>query len=265
MTTSASATKNLLITGGAKGIGLMITRHLFHTNPHALLHIFVIQRSGEPSREHLRELLPEMIPGKHQITWIQSDLSSMDGIESAVKEIQSKTSTLNALVNNSGATWGEPLETYQEKGYDKVLNLNLKAPFFLTQKLLGLLKAGHEQSGEASRIVNIGSINGLQAPLLPTFAYSASKSALHMLTQHLARHLSPQITVNAVACGLFHTNMTKGTVKVMGADRMTRDIPMQRMGEQKDIGRVMDLFLGSDWITGAIVVLDGGVSLNSRF
>ena len=119
-------------------------------------------------------------------------------------------------MNNAGATWGEPLETFPESGWDKVLNLNLKSPFFLTRALLPLLVQTATQDDPA-RVINIGSIDGLHVPPMPTYSYSSSKAALHHLTRVLARELGPRyVTVNAVAPGPFESKMMAATLRDFG-------------------------------------------------
>ena len=134
------------------------------------------------------------------------------------------------LFNNAGATWGAPLAQFPESGWDRVLDLNVKGTFLVTQALLPLLKAA-SAPGDPSRVVNIGSVDGLRPPPphYNNFSYSASKAAVHMLTRHLASELAPDVLVNAIAPGLFETKMTAGMLSAAGA-AVAQHIPLRRIG-----------------------------------
>jgi NAD(P)-dependent dehydrogenase (short-subunit alcohol dehydrogenase family) len=147
------------------------------------------------------------------------------------------------LVNNAGANWGESIDSYPDSAFDKVLTLNLRRVFTLTQKLLPLLETAGTPSNP-SRVINIGSINGINQPALSTYAYSASKAGLHQLSRHLAAHLAERnITVNAIAPGLFDSKMTKG-ILTDSRDIAVQGIPLNRIGEPEDIAGAC-LFLSS--------------------
>ncbi len=144
------------------------------------------------------------------------------------------------LVNNAGATWGAPLAEYPSSAFDKVLDLNVKAPFLLTQAVLPLLEAA-ATADDPARIINIGSIDAIQVPMLETYAYSSSKAAIHQLTRHLARQLGPRhITVNAVAPGPFESKMMAETLRNFG-DAIARTSPLGRIGPLRRHGRRRDL------------------------
>ena len=164
------------------------------------------------------------------------------------------------LVNNAGANWGAPLTEYPESGWDKVMALNVKAVFDLTRLLLPQLQNG-SHPGDPARVINVGSIDGLQVPLLETYAYSTSKAAVHHLTRVLARKLAPQITVNAIAPGPFESKMMAATLKNFG-DAIRKGCPMGRIGEASDMAGVA-IYLASKagaYVTGAVIPVDGGIS-----
>jgi NAD(P)-dependent dehydrogenase (short-subunit alcohol dehydrogenase family) len=165
------------------------------------------------------------------------------------------------LVNNAGANWGERLETFPADAWDKVLNLNVKAPFFLTRALLPQLEAAGTPDDPA-RVINIGSIDGIQVPILNTYSYSASKAAVHHLSRVLARELGPRnITVNAVAPGPFESKMMAETLRNFG-DTIAASSPLHRIGRPDDMAGVA-LYLASragSYVTGAVIPVDGGIA-----
>ena len=183
------------------------------------------------------------------------------GCQQLAAAVTAEFGSLQILVNNAGATWGEPLETFPESGWDKVLNLNLKSPFFLTRALLPLLVQTATQDDPA-RVINIGSIDGLHTPSMPTYSYSASKAALHHLTRVLARELGPRyVTVNAVAPGPFESKMMAATLRDFG-DAIAAMSPLGRIGRPDDMAGVA-VFLASRagaYITGAVIPVDGGIA-----
>jgi NAD(P)-dependent dehydrogenase (short-subunit alcohol dehydrogenase family) len=164
-------------------------------------------------------------------------------------------------VNNAGATWGAPLEEFPAAAWDKVVDLNLKSPFFLTRAFLPLLEAAGTHDDPA-RVINVGSIDGLHVPSLPTYSYSASKAGLHHLTRVLARELGPrQITVNAVAPGPFESKMMAATLASAG-DAIAAAAPLRRIGRPDDMAGVA-VYLASragSYVTGAVIPVDGGLA-----
>lgn len=162
------------------------------------------------------------------------------------------------------ATWGEPLETYSEAAWNKLLNLNVKAIFFLTRACLGLLKAA-ASTDDPGRVINLGSIDGIRIPSLETYAYSASKAAVHQLTKTLANRLAKEhVTVNAIAAGAFYSRMMKATIDSAG-EVIRGNIPLGRTGSDSDAAGTA-IWLSSRagaWTTGSIVVVDGGHTIIS--
>jgi NAD(P)-dependent dehydrogenase (short-subunit alcohol dehydrogenase family) len=164
------------------------------------------------------------------------------------------------LVNNAGATWGAPLAEHDTASWDRVLNLNVQGIFHTTKFFLPLLEAGASPD-QPSRVINIGSIDGIHVPVLESYSYSASKAAVHQLTRHLAKRLAPTITVNAVAPGPFESKMMAATLEAFG-DRIAESAPLKRIGRPDDMAGVT-IFLSSRagaYVTGAVIPVDGGIA-----
>jgi len=195
-----------------------------------------------------------------QVHAIPADVSSEEQCAALIAGISERESALHILVNNAGATWGAPFDSFPPAAFDKVLTLNVKAPFVLTQLARPLLEAA-ATSDDPARVLNIGSIDGLTVPRLNTFSYSASKAALHQLTRHLAYELSPTILVNAIAPGPFPSKMMAATLDAVG-DRLAAAVPVKRIGQTEDMAAAA-VFLASraaNYITGAVLPVDGGLS-----
>jgi len=243
--------KTGVVTGGSRGIGLMIARGLLEAGAR----VYISSRKADACAAAERELTPY---GK--IVAIPADLSAEAECLRLAAEIGQREPALNVLVNNAGATWGAPIEDFPATAWDKVVDLNLKAPFFMTRAVLPLLEAGGTQDDPA-RVINIGSIDGLRVPPFPTYAYSASKAGLHHLTRVLARELGPRrITVNAVAPGPFESKMMAATLKTFG-DAIADAAPLKRIGRPDDMAGVA-IYLASRagaYVTGAVIPVDGGI------
>jgi NAD(P)-dependent dehydrogenase (short-subunit alcohol dehydrogenase family) len=245
--------KTAVVTGGTRGIGLMIARGLLQAGA---ARVYISSRKADGCADAERELTKF-----GQATAIQADLSTEAECLRLASEVGARESALHILVNNAGATWGAPMEDFPASAWDKVLDLNLKSPFFLTRALLPLLEAGGTHDDPA-RVINIGSIDGLHVPSLPTYSYSASKAGLHHMTRVLARELGPRhITVNAVAPGPFESKMMAATLRSAG-DAIAAAAPLRRIGRPDDMAGAA-VFLSSRagaYVTGAVLPVDGGLA-----
>jgi NAD(P)-dependent dehydrogenase (short-subunit alcohol dehydrogenase family) len=244
--------KTALVTGGSSGIGLMIARGYVEAGAK----VYISSRKADVCEEVAAELSKV-----GTCLSLPADLSSEAECDRLAAEISALEPRLDILVNNAGATWGEPLETFPESAWDKVLDLNLKSPFFLTRAFLPLLQEAGTQDDPA-RVVNIGSIDGLHVPPMNTYSYSSSKAALHHLTRVLARELGPRhITVNAVAPGPFESKMMAATLDAFGKEIAARS-PLGRIGRPDDMAGVV-VFLSSragSYVTGSVLAVDGGIA-----
>ncbi|KAH8916442.1 reductase-like protein [Atractiella rhizophila] len=261
--------KVVVVTGGGKGIGLMISTAFVSAG----CKVYIISRdlkSLQATADSLNKL-SQTKGNIGQCIALQADLQKLDHIEKVVKEIESKEKAIHVLVNNSGANWGEELASYPDAAFTKVVNLNLQRVFTLTQKLLPLLMKGAVRAQDGSfsdpaRIINIGSVDGIRVPSLETYAYSASKAALHHLSKVLAVRLGPEgITSNAIAAGPFETKMMKATLEA-GRESIVGANPMLRIGTPEDIGALC-IFLSArsgSYVNGAIIPLDGGVVIAGK-
>ena len=244
--------KAAVVTGGTRGIGLMIARGLLQAGAGK---VYVSSRKAEGCAQAERELA-----AYGQVQAIQADLSSEAECLRLAGEVGEREPALHVLVNNAGATWGAPLEEFPAAAWDKVLDLNLKSPFFLTRAFLPMLEAAGTPEDPA-RIINIGSIDGLRVPPMQTYSYSASKAGLHHLTRVLARELGPRhITVNAIAPGPFESKMMASTLRSFG-DAIAGAAPLRRIGRPDDMAGAA-VFLSSRagaYVTGAVLPVDGGI------
>jgi NAD(P)-dependent dehydrogenase (short-subunit alcohol dehydrogenase family) len=244
--------KRALVTGGTRGIGLMMARGLLQAGAR----VVISSRKAdacEDARAHLAEF--------GDVTAIPADLSTHDECRRLAGLVTADDQPLHILVNNAGATWGEPLESFPDSAWDKVLDLNVKSPFWLVQELVPALKATGTQDDPA-RIINVGSIDALHVSPLPTYSYASAKAALHQLTRVLARELGPQhVTVNAVAPGPFQSKMMAATLAAAG-DAIAAAAPLRRIGRDDDMAGIA-VFLASragSYLTGAVIPVDGGIA-----
>jgi NAD(P)-dependent dehydrogenase (short-subunit alcohol dehydrogenase family) len=252
------AGKRVFITGGASGIGRMITEGLAERGAR----IFTCSRK----QSSLDELTAEL-KGKRgfDVTAEAADLSRMEDIERMARRAgEHFGGELDVLINNAGATWGAEIDEYPESGWDKVFDLNVKAMFFLTQKCLPLLRKTAAPPLRLSRVINIGSISGIQNPSDNAWAYHPAKAAVHHLTTNLAKRLVRDgIAVNAIAPGLFPSKMTAFVMPGGDTSMVSKVIPMGRPGQPSDIvGAVVYLAsAASAFATGTLIRLDGGSAL----
>ena len=244
--------KSVLVTGGSRGIGLMIARGFVEAGAK----VYISSRKREACDQVASELSKA-----GQCLSVPADVSTEAGARDLAAQVAQHESSLHILVNNAGANWGAPLAEYPDAAWDKVLALNVKGPFLLTRALLPLLENG-AAAGDPARVINIGSIDGLQVPLLDTYAYSASKAAVHHLTRVLARQLAPRgITVNAIAPGPFESKMMAVTLERFKA-AIVANCPLGRIGEPEDMAGIA-IYLASRagaYVTGAVIPVDGGIS-----
>ena len=243
--------KVALVTGGSRGIGLMIARGLVEAGAR----VYISSRKADVCAEVAAEL--------SEVGWCEAlpaDLSDSESLLALVTQLGRREDRLHVLVNNAGATWGAPLGEFPELGFDKVLNVNVKAVFFLTQQLVPMLeKAG--SPGDPARVINIGSIDGLHVPFTENFSYSASKAAVHQLTRVLSLHLGPRhIAVNAVAPGPFESKMTEWLLGNY-EQQIAEHCALGRIGVPADMAGVA-IFLASRagaYLTGTVIPVDGGI------
>ena len=243
--------KVVLVTGGSRGIGEMIARGFVDAGAK----VYISSRKAEAC-----DALAAELSKSGSCTSLPADLSSEAECRRLAEEIASREDHLDVLVNNAGATWGAPMADYDEAAWERVLALNVKAVFHLTKFLRPLLEvAGSAES--PARVINIGSIDGLHVPEMDTFAYSASKAAVHQLTRHLAKAMAPKVTVNAIAPGPFESKMMHATLANFG-DAIAGAAPMKRIGKPSDMAGAA-IFLASpaaSYITGAVLPVDGGIA-----
>ncbi len=248
--------KVALVTGGSRGIGQMIAEGYVANG----VRTYISARKADAC-----DATAARMSEFGECISIPADLSTMEGIQTLADEIKSREGQLDILVNNAGATWGASIEEFPEAAWDKVMDINVKGPFFLTQAMLPLLEAA-SSAEDPARIINIGSIDGLNVNKMGTYSYGSSKAAVHHLTRTLASHLADRfITANAIAPGPFPSKMTAGIQQAMG-DQITENVPLKRWGEPADMAGTA-IFLASKaaaYISGAVIPVDGGIVASSR-
>ena len=246
--------KVAVVTGGSRGIGRMIAEGLVSNG----VKVYITARKAEACDATAAELseIGECIS-------IPGDMSTEEGVTAFAAAVSEREEQLDILVNNAGAVWGAPIGEFPEEGFDKVLAINVKAPFMLTQALLPLLKASGSAEDPA-RVINIGSIDGRRVPDTPNYSYSASKAGIHMLTRHMAHHLVQEdITFNAIAPGPFESKMMAYALDDPETRKVIEGVvPRGRIGSPEDVAGTV-LYLSSRagaYLTGAIIPVDGGIS-----
>jgi NAD(P)-dependent dehydrogenase (short-subunit alcohol dehydrogenase family) len=245
------AGKTALVTGGTRGIGKMIAEGFVDAGAT----VYISSRKADAVADVAAEL-----SAKGTCIGIPADLSQESECRRLAEEMAGRVDGLDILVNNAGATWGAPLVDYDEAAFERVLALNVKGVFHLTKFLVPLLqKAGSQE--EPARVINIGSIDGIGVPTLETYAYSASKAAVHQLTRHLAKRLAPTITVNAIAPGPFESKMMAATLEAFG-EQIAASAPLRRIGRPDDMAGAA-IYLSSRagaYLTGTVIPVDGGIA-----
>jgi NAD(P)-dependent dehydrogenase (short-subunit alcohol dehydrogenase family) len=237
-----------LVTGGSRGIGRMIAEGFVASGAK----VYVSSRRTDACEATAAALGPNCIPLPH-------DVSTVEGCRALAADLAEREPSLDILVNNAGAAWGEAFESFPEKGWDKVMDLNVKSPFFLTQALHGLLKAGGSPERPA-KVINITSIDGQRLNAWETYSYQASKAALIHLTRRMAARLvRDQIHVTSIAPGAFPSDMNKAARDHGGT--VAQAIPAKRIGVAEDMAGAA-IFLASragDYVVGETVTVDGGL------
>lgn len=245
------AGKRAVVTGGGSGIGTMIARGFVEAGVSV-----IIASRKEASLKEVTDELSQL----GECSYVVADLSTEEGCRSLGEAVAARWDSLDILVNNAGATWGAPLAEHDTKSWARVLDVNVEGVFHTTKFLLPLLQAAGTVE-EPARVINVGSVDGIQVPALETYSYSSSKAAVHQLTRHLAKHLAPEITVNAIAPGPFQSRMMRATLEAAG-DHMARMMPLKRIGRPEDVAGLA-IFLSSmagSFLTGTVIPLDGGVA-----
>ena len=243
--------KVVLVTGGTRGIGEMIARGFVEAGAT----VYVSSRKAD-----VGDALAKELNQSGSCTSLPADLSKESECARLIEELAAREDHLDVLVNNAGATWGAPMSEYDETAFERVLALNVKGVFHLTKFARHLLEV-NAAADRPSRVINVGSIDALHVPTMETYAYSASKAAVHQLTRHLAKALAPLVTVNAIAPGPFESKMMHATLEAFG-EAIAAAAPMKRIGKASDMAGTA-IFLASpaaSYITGAIVPVDGGIA-----
>jgi NAD(P)-dependent dehydrogenase (short-subunit alcohol dehydrogenase family) len=239
-----------LITGGSRGIGKMIATGFLQQGAR----VYITARKAEACEETAREL-----SALGTCIALPADVSTVEACQALAAEIGSREEALDILVNNAGAAWGEDFDTFPEKGWDKVVDLNMKTPFFLTQALHGALKAA--AASRPAKVINIASIDGISVNPWETYSYAASKAGLIHLTRRMALRLAKDnIVVSGIAPGPFASEMNKQARD--HADEVARRVPVGRIGTTEDMAGAA-IFLASragDYVVGDTIVVDGGVT-----
>lgn len=244
--------KVAIVTGGSRGIGLMAARGLLQAGAR----VYIASRKSDAVTAAVAEL-----EEFGTVTGLSADLSTEAGCKAFADEIKAREDRIDILVNNAGATWGAPLEEFPAAAWDRVFDVNVKAPFFLTQAFLPLLEKSGSQDDPA-RIINIGSIDAIHTPQHEAYSYGPSKAAIHQLTRVLAAKLGDKwITVNAIAPGPFESKMMASRLAEAG-DEIAAYSRLNRIGRPDDIAGGV-IFLSSragSYLTGAIIPIDGGIA-----
>ena len=241
-----------LVTGGSRGIGKMIAAGFLESGAR----VYISSRKADVCDATAAALATE---GRECIS-VPKDISTVDGCRALAEEIGRREGKLDILVNNAGAAWAAPFDEFPEHGWDKVMNLNVKSPFFLTQALHSALRAAASDDRPA-KVINIASIDGIRLNPLETYSYHASKAALIYLTQRIAARLvADRILVNAIAPGPFASEMNRAARD--RADEVAARTPLRRIGRDEDMAGAA-IYLASragDYVAGETIAVDGGIA-----
>ncbi len=241
-----------LVTGGSRGIGAMIVQGFLE---HGCSRVYITARKAAQCDEAARQLSQY-----GECISIPGDVSTLEGIQTLAAAISNREPRLDILVNNAGAAWGAEFDTFPESGWDKVVDLNLKTPFFLTQALAPQLRAA-AATGHLAKVINIASIDGISINEMETYSYAGSKAGLIHMTKRMAlRLIKDNIGVTAIAPGAFASEMNK--VARDHADAISKMIPAGRVGTAEDMAGAA-IYLASragDYVVGSTIIVDGGVT-----
>jgi NAD(P)-dependent dehydrogenase (short-subunit alcohol dehydrogenase family) len=244
-----------LVTGGSRGIGRMIAEGFLMQGAKVYISSRKIAQC-DAAAEALSAAGGICIS-------LPQDVSTVEGCKALAARITALEPKLDILVNNAGAAWGAGFDEFPESGWDKVLNLNLKSPFFLTQALHGPLAAA-ASAEKPAKVINIASIDGIRLNPQETYSYHASKSGLIYLTRRMAATLiAENIVVSCIAPGAFASDMNRDARD--HGEAVARRIPMGRIGTDEDMAAAA-IYLASragDYVVGATIPVDGGVSMAS--
>lgn len=246
--------KVAVVTGGSRGIGLMIARGFLEAGAK----VYISARKKEVCDETAKRLseVGDCIS-------LPADLSIVEGCKHLADQVNAREQRLDILVNNAGAVWGAPFEEFPEIGWDKVMDTNVKGIFFLTQHLLPLLEKA-ARPGDPARVINTGSIDGIKVPSVENYSYSPSKAAVHHMTRVLAVKLGRRnITVNAIAPGPFESKMTEWMLDNF-RDSIEAHCPLGRIGNPSDMAGVA-IYLASRagaYVNGVVIPVDGGICIS---
>ena len=249
--------KTIVITGGTSGLGLIMAEGLLKNGAR----LIIASRKQANCDTALEELAP-----LGEVSAVAADISSPEGRKALVEFVAANYQGINVLINNAGTNYGAKLEDYPDEGFEKVINTNLSAVFSLTRDLTPHLEK-LATAEDPSRIINIGSMDGLHVPVvqrIPTFAYSASKAALHHLTRTMAVHMAPKhITVNAVAPGFFASKMTNHVFEHYLKD-IEADCPLKRVGKPEEILGIVTYLMSTAgaYTNGTTIPVDGGTNIS---
>jgi NAD(P)-dependent dehydrogenase (short-subunit alcohol dehydrogenase family) len=241
-----------LVTGGSRGIGKMIAKGFIAQGAR----VYISSRKADVCEQAARELSAD----GGFCAALPIDVSTLEGVNELAAALTAREPKLDILVNNAGAAWGAQFDEFPEKGWDKVVDLNLKTPFFLTQALAGALRAA-ATADQPAKVINIVSVDGLSVSTQETYSYHASKAGLIHMTKRMAlRLIGDHIVVSAIAPGAFPSDMNRAARDQ--ADELAKLIPAKRIGTDEDMAGAA-IYLASragDYVVGSTIIVDGGVS-----